>query len=693
MATMITTFLLFFMFVVNVGMLVNAKINLQNAADLAAYAGASTQARLLNNISFLNYEMRRQYKKFLFRYHIVGNMAARPGSSPNLEANPACQQQVLGGPERIWTPTGCLQDNYGVPTICVIFNSSDNFCQVAQSAALALPTATTGILDGITLALKDSIQQLELIRQSRCAHVGRMNGLIATLWLFNADPDLTNLLQAVTSLGNPAETRDYQNIIPIVKGLGLIPRMSILSHRIDTLVDYVNFPPQADATAESVNALISEKDPGGVERIALAYFTAQKTLGPTFSPGEGEEGMTLTEILPVGGTADANLLKLNRVGGEFEVYYIEPRLAGGGSTDCINTPIRVNIKSLVLAVSKDPTVLTYYAVRLKASTRVLFSPFGRVTLKAYAAAQPFGSRIGPPMTTVNFRKDGAAPSGNLAAILTCGPSECTGTPNLAIQAGDSSSNGWWTNSTWEEYFRVLRPVPGPGQPPLGTRDFERAYTAAMLPSPAEKGKYNIPHDLGATSSDKFNKESGNPFLRFFSETDGSANSHTYSFWAPIVSPDKGGNAAGGLQRTLNEMLEETFPTIPPSDLQVISDSIAAYANRINTSSGEDGETFNVARIINPNVVKDLSTGNFENSSAGLPDNLVMRNREDFITSWNDADDQNIIDRGRIGYSVKLVSFKTLRDKTNPADGATAYTNDLPTGFDADSDRDLQAIEH
>src|SRR5947209_6223921 len=72
---MLLTFMLFFFFVVNIGMLVNAKINLQNAADLAAYAGAATQARQLNQISFLNYEMRRAYKKFLFRYYVIGNMA------------------------------------------------------------------------------------------------------------------------------------------------------------------------------------------------------------------------------------------------------------------------------------------------------------------------------------------------------------------------------------------------------------------------------------------------------------------------------------------------------------------------------------------------------------------------------------------------------------------------------------------
>src|SRR4051812_49183793 len=85
---MMMTFILFFAFVVNTGMLVNAKINLQNAADLAAYAGAATQARQLTQISYLNYEMRRQYKKVLLRYYVMGNMAQRnfPRNGPRTNA-------------------------------------------------------------------------------------------------------------------------------------------------------------------------------------------------------------------------------------------------------------------------------------------------------------------------------------------------------------------------------------------------------------------------------------------------------------------------------------------------------------------------------------------------------------------------------------------------------------------------------
>jgi hypothetical protein len=73
-AVMMSTFILFFAFVINTGMLIHAKINIQNAADMAAYAGASVQARQLTQISYLNYEMRRQWKKFLFRIYVLGNL-------------------------------------------------------------------------------------------------------------------------------------------------------------------------------------------------------------------------------------------------------------------------------------------------------------------------------------------------------------------------------------------------------------------------------------------------------------------------------------------------------------------------------------------------------------------------------------------------------------------------------------------
>ena len=63
----ITLFLLLAL-TINLGIYINDKINLQNAADAGAYAGASEQARLLQEIGYANYELRQLYKQFIYRY-------------------------------------------------------------------------------------------------------------------------------------------------------------------------------------------------------------------------------------------------------------------------------------------------------------------------------------------------------------------------------------------------------------------------------------------------------------------------------------------------------------------------------------------------------------------------------------------------------------------------------------------------
>src|SRR4051812_20937637 len=127
----VATFMLFFAFVINTGMLVNAKINLQNAADLAAYAGASVQARQLNNIAYLNYEMRRQYKKFIFRYYVVGTLMYEKSFPKVATRTPRLWMNGVGGS----SPT-----DWGVPVVCVNFFASDgNYCDVGELKAIRMP--------------------------------------------------------------------------------------------------------------------------------------------------------------------------------------------------------------------------------------------------------------------------------------------------------------------------------------------------------------------------------------------------------------------------------------------------------------------------------------------------------------------------------------------------------------------------
>lgn len=63
---------LFFAMIVNVGLVVHHKINLQSSVDMAAYYGAMKQAELLNSIGHINYQMRQSWKLLAWRYRVLG---------------------------------------------------------------------------------------------------------------------------------------------------------------------------------------------------------------------------------------------------------------------------------------------------------------------------------------------------------------------------------------------------------------------------------------------------------------------------------------------------------------------------------------------------------------------------------------------------------------------------------------------
>lgn len=71
MALMSTTLIVLFGMVVGIGHLVQAKLNLQNAVDMAAMSGASWQARYLNEIALINYRMRQNYKFTLYDLYVT----------------------------------------------------------------------------------------------------------------------------------------------------------------------------------------------------------------------------------------------------------------------------------------------------------------------------------------------------------------------------------------------------------------------------------------------------------------------------------------------------------------------------------------------------------------------------------------------------------------------------------------------
>lgn len=625
-----TTFFLFLAFVINTGMVVHAKINLQNAADVAAYAGASTQARQLNQIGVLNYELRRQYKKFIFRYNVLGTLAAT---------------QASGSGPVAWGPGPAR--NQGVPAVCVTFRSDDNYCQLSTLPRISSPSPS--FLDAIGQALKNVLDQIEQLRQQNCAQIGNTNLALLYLWLYKTEPETSSLLAGGGS-GSPEDIRIFQTLSDLTRGLGLVPKNILLKKRIDSLAGFVNYPGANGLTLAKTQELEGGGDSFARERPIQAFYSAYNTLGPKVFD---TDSIVMDELLP-----SSPMLKLKTVYGEFDAYATQQEIVGSGCEQhWVNLPVKG--RTLPLGVSKEPSPLVYYAVRLKARARVLLSPFGDIEMTAYSAAKPFGSRIGPDTTPEDWVRPatpGFLPHSSNGANQSLGK-----VPNLAVVApneGVGRGKGWDSSDIYNA-ARTALTQNAPGQPSGGTLTttvVEKVMRAAMAPNPSEKGRYLIPADFRTQNFTK------NESFDFFGSDGGK-----YAFYAPLKDKETpGGDPRQEVEDALSSVV---LPPGMSGAATLLNNGLFQYFGRLRSpQGGDEEESFSFARVSDP---LHLPTG--EKVQLG---SALMTDADSLRSSWGGAALGPERTSGRIGYSVKLVSFQHLRNQGLSIDPETETVIDF-----------------
>lgn len=725
-ALMMLTFVFFFKFVIDTGLIVSAKINLQNAADLAAYSGASSQARQMNHIAFLNYEMRRQYKKFLFRYYILGSAFQRS----NVPAN-------IGTP-RIFSPDGQQQNDFTVPVACLPYRNDagtgnnpgakQNLCQVPLESLRAIDSPSARPQDAIMRALQETIRQLNLARQAGCTEEGAFNAVTLFNWLYNGNPELDDLEQSMVNGASPT-VRDrvrgiFNQIYNVSNGLGIVPQQSMLLQRIKTLEGYVNQPPIRGVTLSRARELENERDKAKNERTLQAFLSAMNTLGgKTF---DNPEEIVMDELLPVSGS-QADLLRLTEVLLSFTTYYMQ-FAKGQNDGDCVPTPQAFPVFGLPFGVYKEPESLVYYAVRLKAKARMLFSSVfgGSIELSAYSAAQPFGSRIGPrPRDPA--RQLGDSPFDQALVtrcpitskyrsikyggveIYQCDPHAPAGQPlgslpNLQLLAtdGNGSQGGSFLDQGVISAFNQV--IGASSNAFVLTSDIiESGYAAAMAPNPIERGRYTIPNDAGAVEGDPLHASSGDPYQKFFTKLNSAdRRSHlAYAFWAPLLPPEQaaGKEVVDLVQNIMSGNAQLNQPDMAALKAQAIQGLSNYVRNRLKERDGIAGESFNIATITDP--LRRIINGN--PVPIALSRGLLMNSIDDLRTSYvpqksnSSQDGSSIVGPwGRVGYSVKHVAFKTLLNPSGlTSDGKNPWSNGgiLLNDPDAAADGAADQLEH
>ena len=426
-------------FVTNVGLFVKAKINLQNAVDSAAWSGAAVQARQLSNIGYVNWEMRNTYKEWMFKYYVMGQMSNTKTHTPSLTGD-----RVDFRLKRFDAAGSSIGDRYNLPSVCIHFGSSHNICNVYQVPGL--PRFQVAGLPNVSEQFESAVNAFVAQKAKNCSDRTAYNFAAAMNYAFSTKK------QSLTD-------------VPIVAAYrpGAWMQAMELSLRMRNLEMILNRPPITDGICingcgDTESSLTSTNNNYGYsinERPYKAYKAALRTLGGgTQKENDGFAGsFKLTELPPrpyqASPTALSNFLipqsaTFQNLGGSpvTQKHYVdlvpmifnyatffttfatksglsdEINVAAGTPMEaaCASSKTALPVPGYIVGFYKNPQVLTYYAVKGEANYVGLLNPFrnASINLKAYAAAKPFGGRIGPILVKPNQATDMKSSTTNTA---------------------------------------------------------------------------------------------------------------------------------------------------------------------------------------------------------------------------------------------------------------------------------------
>ena len=482
-ATTILALITFIAFIINIGIFVKAKINLQNAVDAAAFAGASVQARQLSNISYLNWEMRNVYKEWMFKNYVLGNLSLDEISGPS-------GNSVNYRMEPFGTGGGTVYDGYNVPSVCLDFKSSGSVSVCKKALIPGLPRfARTDVL-GMEETMDSFIDALADQKASDCSRRSNINFLTNFIWAYNV-VGVPELMDSTIDAPEVAADR-----------MGAFPDAFNLALRIRNLEAQVNKAPYEGVCAgngpgcqRDIDNIVSSEQSPANERVYKAFYSAFRNLGgQDCGPGNTDElkcTFKLSELAP----------RLPNLGGPFTLsnllipdntqarrkYFLDLKLmpvnyatfftllastttdsgiqvtptGGGGSpisaestAECVATKVGMPIPGYPLGFVKNPDVLTYYAVKGESEFVGLFNPFNSASIKltAYAAAKPFGGRVGPMIFDVSHS------GGNPSYLLPRAPHFKT-SPYVSALDNTNPVDRGGTITTGTDYQEGM-PIPG-----------------------------------------------------------------------------------------------------------------------------------------------------------------------------------------------------------------------------------------
>lgn len=384
---------LFFAMVINVGLLVHHKINLQNSVDLAAYYGAMKQAEGMNVIAHTNYQIRQSWKLLAWRYRMLG-------SAGDFTEHPFSKQtkRLQNGDDDAINPA--QEGFYNAPAFCITYipfkpmPPDENTCKDIRNLSGIKVFNVPGVmidLPGVSNAVRNLSALLRDKAFQRCKDFGSFNYIMLGKFAVAYNIDQANRMLLMSYLSHAmspdSPTSDFYDIdgASVVTGM----KKTLLNN-----LTAANRASIGDADFKTYNSLGDSRcNKVGVAPGAPAKWLTPIKIMPGFvytdtecNPGDG----SIRPLKKIMGTEEGNLpkhWKETPTDLQVAIKEIIPFIG-------MRNPLE-NIYNFSLGVEKNPWCMPYVGASAVARPKIPFSPFGTVELKARAFYKPFGGRIGP----------------------------------------------------------------------------------------------------------------------------------------------------------------------------------------------------------------------------------------------------------------------------------------------------------
>ncbi|MBV2167481.1 MAG: Tad domain-containing protein [Bdellovibrio sp.] len=381
---------LFFAMIINVGLLVHHKVNLQNSVDLAAYYGAMRQAENMNAIAHVNYQIRQSWKLLAWRYRMLGS-AGEWTRHPYDKMTRRLRSEPI--PDAYSGSDAVLNDYLEAPSFCITYvpfspmPKGENTCRDMATRSgiklfqapkfMAAHQAFSGSIRAATLAMQTDAM-------NRCKIFGSFNYLMLGKFVVAFNIDQAERMELIASLSR-ATSLAKDNFYDLD---GQEAKVGIENTFVNNL------------TSANRSSVIKDK------------FKVFNSLGADgcnstmAGPGQPATWLKPIRIYPGFNYIDTtcNNTLVQPVQKEFTAQNLpEHREFSPDLNSAINVlkdyvGWRENLNdnyNFSIGVEKNPWCMAYVGVSAETAPKIPFSPFGQIRLKARAFYKPFGGRMGP----------------------------------------------------------------------------------------------------------------------------------------------------------------------------------------------------------------------------------------------------------------------------------------------------------